>query len=97
MREALLTPMAGPALPDAVRSFFRVREEKELRTAWSRASIRRWRQQSVPHSGHWVESLQALDSIPRFSPGAISARRQVIHQAIGSKGFAWKDKRDPTM
>jgi hypothetical protein len=28
-----------------------VREEKELRAAWSRASIRQWRQQSVPHSG----------------------------------------------
>ncbi len=26
-------------------------EEEELRPAWSRASIPRWRQQSVPHSG----------------------------------------------
>ena len=34
----------GPALSD-------VGEEKELRPAWSRASIPRWRQQSVPHSG----------------------------------------------
>jgi hypothetical protein len=41
----------APALPDAGWSFFRVWEEEELRAAWSRASIRRWRQQSVPHSG----------------------------------------------
>jgi len=51
VREALLAPMAAPALPDAVRSVFLLREEEELRTAWSRASIPHWRQQSVPHSG----------------------------------------------
>jgi hypothetical protein len=30
LREALLAPMAAPALPDAVRSVIRDREEKEL-------------------------------------------------------------------
>ncbi len=40
---------------------FRAWEEKELRTVWSRAAIRRWRRQIVPRSAHWVESLQALE------------------------------------
>ena len=51
VREALLAPTADPALPDAVRSSSCAREEQVLRAAWSRASIRHWRQQSVPHSG----------------------------------------------
>ena len=51
MRDALLVPVADPALPDAERSSSGGREEEELRTAWSRASIPHWRQQSVPHSG----------------------------------------------
>jgi hypothetical protein len=32
VREALLAPMAAPALPDVARSVFRVREEEELRS-----------------------------------------------------------------
>jgi hypothetical protein len=70
LREALLAPTAAPALPDAGRSFFRAWEEEELRTAWSRASIRRWRQQSVPHSG-LREALLA----PRVAPALPDAGR----------------------
>jgi hypothetical protein len=67
VRDALLAPTADPALPDVGRSFFRAGEEEELRAAWSRASIRRWRQQSVPHSGFFLQNAfrpKSSDSPP---------------------------------
>ena len=73
LREALLAPTAAPALPDAVRSLFRPAEEQELRTPWSRASIRHWRQQSVPHSGR-REALLA----PTATPALPDAERSLF-------------------
>jgi hypothetical protein len=51
--------------------FFRppLREKEELHTPWSKAAIRHWRQQSVPHSGRALRAmgriLQAVELIPR--------------------------------
>ena len=42
---------------------------EELRTAWSRASIHRWRQQSVPHSGGGCNPAAAEVGSPRGGAG----------------------------
>jgi hypothetical protein len=78
----------APALPDAARSSERevteTLEDEELRTPWSRASIPRWRQQSVPHSGAQrgaeppFKSRNSAEEIPSLSVFSLLPSRRIL-------------------